>query len=41
MRMPALGTKFPFLEMIHVSKGTAGGAPDNYVHDNVVIGVVF
>jgi coenzyme F420-0:L-glutamate ligase/coenzyme F420-1:gamma-L-glutamate ligase len=38
--MPALGTQFPLLEMIHVRKGTAGRAPDDHVHDNEVIGVV-
>ena len=37
LRMPALVTEFPFLEMIHVRKSPAGGAPDDKVHGNVVM----
>ena len=37
MRMPALMTEFPFLEMIHVREGTAGWASDDKVHGNVVM----
>jgi hypothetical protein len=40
LRMPALVAEFPFLEMIHVRKGTAGRAPDNEVHGNVVMCVI-
>ena len=35
--MTALGTEFPFLEMIHVRKGTAGRAPDDEVHGKGVV----
>jgi hypothetical protein len=35
--MTALGTEFPFLEMIHVRKGTAGRAPDYEVHGKDVM----
>jgi hypothetical protein len=37
MRMPALMTEFPFLEIIHVRKCTTGGAPDDEVHGNEVM----
>ena len=37
MRMPALMTEFPFLEIIHVRKGTTGRAPNNQVHGNEVM----
>ena len=40
MCMPALVTEFPFLEMVHVRKGTAGGAPDDKVHGNEVMRLV-
>jgi coenzyme F420-0:L-glutamate ligase / coenzyme F420-1:gamma-L-glutamate ligase len=38
--MSALVAKFPFLEMIHVRKGTAGGTTDDKVHGKEVMGVV-
>jgi hypothetical protein len=41
MRMPTLMTEFPFLEMIHVRKGTTGGAPDNKVHGKFVLRAIF
>jgi len=37
MRMSALGAEFPFLEMVHVRKGTAGRAADDEVHGNDVM----
>ena len=40
LRMPALVAEFPFLEMVHVRKGTAGRAPDDEVHGNVVMCVI-
>jgi hypothetical protein len=39
MCMAALVTEFPFLEMVHVRKGTAGRAPDNEVHGKDVMRV--
>jgi hypothetical protein len=38
--MPALGTEFPFLEVVHVRKGTAGWAPDDKVHGNEVLCII-
>ena len=35
--MPALVAEFPFLEMVHVRKSTAGWAPDDEVHGNEVM----
>ncbi len=37
MRMPALGAEFPFLEMVHVRKRTAGRAADDQVHGKDVM----
>jgi hypothetical protein len=37
MRMSALGAEFPFLEMVHVRKGTAGRAADDKVHGKDVM----